>query len=100
MYTVFICRKCEHNLYVEETSDFGEKLGKIAAMDCPNCGEYGYENWILSCRKREFLGDEKVCAKCSHFLGMGDWNMCCDQMYGLCYDDTEACEHYEEKKDE
>lgn len=99
MYTVFICRKCEHNLYVEEVPDFGEKLGKICVMNCPNCGEEGYENWILSCRKREFPGNEKVCAKCSHFLGMGDWNLCCDKMYGLCYEDTEACDDYKEKQD-
>lgn len=57
MYTVFVCRKCEHNLYVKEVSDFGEKLGKIAIMDCPNCGEQGYNNWILSCRKRDFPGE-------------------------------------------
>ena len=74
-----------------------EKLGRIAIMDCPSCGEEGYENWILSCRKHEFPGDAKVCAKCSHFLGMGDWNLCCDKMYGLCYEDTEACDDYEEK---
>ena len=97
MYTVFICRKCGHNLYVEETPEFAEKLGRIAIMDCPSCGEEGYENWILSCRKHEFPGDAKVCAKCSHFLGMGDWNLCCDKMYGLRYEDTEACDDYEEK---
>lgn len=58
MYTVFICKKCGHNLYAEETSDFGEKLGKICVMDCPNCGEQGYDNWILSCRKRNFPMEE------------------------------------------
>ena len=99
MYTVFICRKCGHNLYAEETPDFGEKLGRICAMDCPNCGEEGYDNWILSCRKREFPGNEKVCAKCIHFLGMGDWNLCCDRMYGLCYEDTKACDDFDEKKE-
>ena len=57
MYTVFICRKCGHNLYAEETPDLGEKLGKIAVMDCPTCGER-YDNWILSCRKHEFMGRE------------------------------------------
>ena len=97
MYTVFICRKCGYNLYAEETPDFGEKLGKIAVMDCPTCGEEGYDNWILSCRKREFPGNEKVCAKCTHFIGMGDWNLCCNKMYGLCYEDTEACKDYDEK---
>ena len=55
MYTVFICRKCGHNLYVEEVPDFCKKLEKIAELDCPNCGEEGCKNWILSCRKNEFL---------------------------------------------
>lgn len=57
MYIVFKCRKCEHNLYVEETDDFAEKLGeKIAEYECPSCGEEGYENWILSHRATEFGG--------------------------------------------
>ena len=58
MYTVFKCAKCEHNLYVEEVQNFGVKLAKIAEMPCPNCGEEGYENWILSCRKLRFIDDE------------------------------------------
>jgi hypothetical protein len=32
MFTVFMCRKCEHLLYVEEDEDFPQKLGKIAAF--------------------------------------------------------------------
>ena len=31
MFTVFMCRKCEHLLYVEEDEAFPQKLGKIAA---------------------------------------------------------------------
>mgnify|MGYP003370600073 FL=1 len=31
MFTVFMCRKCEHLLYVEEDENFPQKLGKIAA---------------------------------------------------------------------
>lgn len=54
MYTVFICRKCGHNLYVEEVPNFGKKLARIAKLDCPNCGEEGYENWVLSRREHEF----------------------------------------------
>lgn len=38
MFTVFMCRKCEHLLYVEEDEDFPQKLGKIAAKSCPCCG--------------------------------------------------------------
>lgn len=54
MYTVFNCRKCGHNLYVEETPDLGKKLGRVSVMECPECGEEGYNNWILSCRKFDF----------------------------------------------
>ena len=97
MYTVFICRKCEHNLYVEETENFAEKLGDIAVSDCPNCGEEGYENWILSCRKRRFP-DDKTCGECKHFLGGGDWALCCDKHYYLCYADSKACDDFDEKE--
>ena len=31
MFTVFMCRKCEHLLYVKEDENFPQKLGKIAA---------------------------------------------------------------------
>lgn len=113
MYTVFICRKCEHELYVKDVENMGKELGEIAVMDCPNCGEEGYDNWILSCRKRYFPGEEKTCGQCSHFLGMGDWNLCCDirhptpkeKEHGeyfpcghLCYEDTEACDEFNEKE--
>ena len=35
------------------------------------------------------------CGTCKHFIGGGDWNLCCDQMYDLCYKITPACEKYE-----
>lgn len=65
-YIVFICRKCGHNLYVDESSgrrdgqpSLMRRLGKIAERDCPNCGEEGYENWILSCLAAKFPGDDE-----------------------------------------
>lgn len=54
MYVVLSCRKCGHQLYVEETPTLGEKLGTAAVEPCPECGEEGYDNWLLSGRKREF----------------------------------------------
>ena len=54
MYTVFICRKCGHHLYVNEVDDFGKKLEEIADKDCPECGEEAYENWLLGFRTEEF----------------------------------------------
>ena len=44
---VFVCRKCGHQVYKEEWST--EKGMKVMIkLDCPNCGEEAYENWILS----------------------------------------------------
>lgn len=37
----------------------------------------------------------KKCGECKHYIGGGDWNLCCQLKYGLCYRDTEACEKYE-----
>ena len=36
-----------------------------------------------------------TCASCGHFIGAGDYNLCCDRHSWLCYRDTEACEMYE-----
>lgn len=36
----------------------------------------------------------KTCFSCSHFLGGGDWGLCCDIRDILCYFDTEACNNY------
>lgn len=41
MFTVFMCRKCEHLLYVEEDENFPQKLGKIAAKSCPYVNRIG-----------------------------------------------------------
>lgn len=43
-----------------------------------------------------------LCVFCKHFIGAGDWNLCCDlehkgYLFGfLCYEDTEACDKFEE----
>lgn len=56
MFTVFMCRKCEHLLYVEEDEDFPQKLGKIAAKSCPCCGEQEEGLWRLLGRAEGFEG--------------------------------------------
>ena len=44
--------------------------------------------------------NEPTCASCAHFIGAGDWNLCCElphpaYPYGfLCYEDTKACKDY------
>ena len=39
MMTVFECRKCGHQLFVQEGKSFPKRLEDIAGMSCPNCGE-------------------------------------------------------------
>lgn len=56
MFTVFMCRKCEHLLYVEEDENFPKKLGKIAAKACPCCGEQDEGLWRLLGRAEGFEG--------------------------------------------
>lgn len=56
--------------------------------------------------------DSQTCGQCKHFTGAGDWNICCTQKHPtpeekargqyfiwghLCYEDTEACDLFEEK---
>ena len=36
----------------------------------------------------------ETCASCKHFIGGGDFNLCCDLKYDLCYRYTPACEQY------
>jgi transcription elongation factor Elf1 len=42
---VFGCHKCGHLLFVADTSI--KHLIEIMQTDCPNCGEEGYENWLM-----------------------------------------------------
>lgn len=37
-FIVFECRKCGHNLYVENTEDIVKTVGKVSNSDCPHCG--------------------------------------------------------------
>lgn len=30
----------------------------------------------------------ETCATCTHFIGSGDWGLCCDLKYDLCYSCT------------
>lgn len=46
--------------------------------------------------------EKKFCRTCKHFMGFGDWDLCCDLSHPdypcgfLCYEYTKACERYEE----
>lgn len=41
---------------------------------------------------------DRICRECSHFLGGGDWNLCCDLKYDLTYETCRACDMFEERK--
>lgn len=40
----------------------------------------------------------ETCATCTYFIGSGDWGLCCDLKYDLCYSCTPKCGEYEEKE--
>nr|DAK05193.1 MAG TPA: LysW biosynthesis protein LysW [Caudoviricetes sp.] len=56
MMTVFECRKCGHQLFVQEGKSFPKRLEDIAGMSCPNCGEQAEGLWGLLGRARKFRG--------------------------------------------
>lgn len=45
---IFVCRKCNHNLYQGIEGNLLKKLLKLSETECPNCGEQGEELWLLS----------------------------------------------------
>lgn len=44
------------------------------------------------------LNDGKTCGHCKHFIGGGDWNLCCTEQPYLCYAETAACRAFKERK--
>lgn len=40
--------------------------------------------------------DSKTCGQCKHFIGAGDWNLCCNLREILCYKETSGCDLFEE----
>lgn len=45
----------------------------------------------------EVLDPRPTCETCEHYMGGGDWGLCCTESYDLCYEDTIVCERYEPK---
>ena len=35
------------------------------------------------------------CGDCIHFIGCGDFGLCCDIKYDLCYEETDACDKFD-----
>ncbi len=46
----------------------------------------------------------ETCQDCAHFVGCGDWDLCCTESHEgypfgfLCYEDTPACEKFDAKE--
>jgi DNA-directed RNA polymerase subunit RPC12/RpoP len=40
---IFKCRKCNHEVYMDKKKD----IRKFLTLDCPECGEEPFENWVL-----------------------------------------------------
>lgn len=53
---------------------------------------------------KEYNELEHRCGECRHFVDGGDFNLCCDIKYGLCYKYTLACKDFvpdvRQRKDE
>ena len=50
----------------------------------------------------------KTCGQCKHYIGGGDWNLCCSKPHSaiefpfgfLCYKHSQACEQFEPIEEE
>jgi len=47
MFIGFKCHKCEHILYFDEMDVDADAIDRLSEIECPNCGEEGYNNWIV-----------------------------------------------------
>ena len=54
-----------------------------------------YEDTGLTPEEIENLKSRWTCKDCMHFVGAGDWNLCCGLKPDLCYGDTPACDLFE-----
>lgn len=80
-YRVYSCSVC------------GRNNGRAPQIYCPNCGaKMDLED------KPEHL---KTCGNCVHFMGFGDFDLCCKiQKRRLCYENEAACEAFKGKKND
>ena len=90
------CDTCENRMCKDAPFFAQERIAK----DCLDNG------------RKLYVPPLKICGKCKHFLGLGDWNLCCDIEHPtpkekeqgllfpcghLCYVYTEACDMFEEE---
>lgn len=68
---------------------------------CTSCGER-YETATMMdgnlLRAREAIKNPVYkCGTCQHFIGGGDWGLCCTKDYYLHYEYSDSCDKYEPK---
>ncbi len=102
------CATCQH-CYKIELLDYSRSGCKHSDPDgfvCMVFADEGTASWMVGLDKQHGFceGYEKrkkssweTCSSCEHYIGGGDWNLCCDLKYDLCYKHTPACENYERR---
>ena len=75
------CCDCEYQQYKDNT-----------------CWKYMMVDAIINSGVLIHFDKAYTCADCKHYIGAGDWNLCCRLKYGLCYESTPACTKFEEKE--
>ena len=92
-------------------------LESVQPYPCEGCKYRNVDRRIHGCIFEKFadaiiesglvvnVNNEYTCKDCKYFLGGGDWNLCCSKphedegwMGWLCYEDTQACDEFEEKE--
>lgn len=43
---------------------------------------------------------EATCETCRHYMGLGDWDLCCALIHGLCSEETPACQFYDKRMED
>jgi len=76
---MIVCRKCRKVLSLQ--GGYEHSPDNVICKDCAT---------LLN-------GPDMVCGKCRHYIGGGDFSLCCDISSGLVYVDTKACDQYDEE---
>ena len=90
-YKFVLCFTDEHDMFL------ATYLGLDGDGE-PIFDDYHGDYWEGSVTHWQHLPQPPLyCLTCKHYIGMGDWSLCCDLKYDLCYENTPACDKYEEK---
>lgn len=54
-----------------------------------------YEQYIIIHTINSVYTLIETCKDCKHYIGGGNFNLCCNLKYNLCYEDTPACNDFD-----